>query len=138
VRKLEIIYYPLDNCTYAYGDIINYSDPYYPNSYSSEVGVFSSKTGHNDWIYHGIVIRRGEKGQWDSGGVASPGAVVTADGSVLVGYAAENSPTGGKNRGIALARAPHPLGARKHKNTPIMNSTLLFVHKPIITDVMRV
>jgi hypothetical protein len=33
VRKLEAIYYPPDKRTYAYVDIVNYSDFYYPASY---------------------------------------------------------------------------------------------------------
>ena len=49
---------------------------------------------------HGIVIPRGKAGGWDGGGIASPGAAVSHDGSVIVGYAAENSPAGGINRGI--------------------------------------
>jgi hypothetical protein len=49
-------------------------------------------------------------GGWDSGGIASPGAAAFADGTVAVGYAAENSPSGGRNRGIGLALAGHPLG----------------------------
>eukprot|EP00039_Didymoeca_costata_P006853 m.94065 g.94065 ORF g.94065 m.94065 type:complete len:182 (-) comp13425_c0_seq1:701-1246(-) len=40
VRKLEAIVYPEDGHTYAYVDIVNYTDYYYPDSYSSEVGVY--------------------------------------------------------------------------------------------------
>ena len=95
MRKLEAIYYPLDKRTYAYVDIVNYSDPYYPASYSSEVGVYSSPDGKTQWEYHGIVIPRGVTGGWDGGGIASPGAAVGSDGvTVLVGYAGENSPRG--------------------------------------------
>ena len=56
-----------------------------------------------------IVIRKGEPGAWDGGGVASPGAACTTTGSVIVGYAAERAPDGGINRGIAVAIANHPL-----------------------------
>ena len=101
VRKLEVIYYPPDQTWYGYADIVNFTDHFYPNSYSSEIGAFSSPNGKSEWRYHGIVVPRGHvKGGWDSGGVASPGAAVSlADGAVIVGYAAENSPTGGRNRG---------------------------------------
>ena len=119
VRKLEAVYYPPDRRTYAYVDIVNYSDPYYPASYSTEVGVFSSPNGFTNWSYHGIVVPRGAKGAWDGGGIASPGAVVAADGSVIVGYAAENSPRGGINRGIGVAIAKHPLGPFVKQTTPI-------------------
>merc|ERR1712205_231762 len=59
VRKVEAFVYPPDGHTYAYADIVNYTcagwtrDPsscppgewYYPDSYSTEVGVFSSADG---------------------------------------------------------------------------------------------
>jgi hypothetical protein len=110
VRKLEAAYYPPDGRTYAYVDVVNFTDYYYPDSYSSEVGVFSSPDGRTAWQYHGIVIPRGPAGSWDGGGIASPGVAVADDGSVIVGYAGENSPSGGINRGIGVAISRHPLG----------------------------
>lgn len=99
---------------------MNYSDYYYPSSYSTEVGVYSSPDGKSRWEYHGIVIPRGAAGGWDGGGIASPGAAVGSDGtSVLVGYAAEASPAGGINRGIGVAIARHPLGPFVKQDTPI-------------------
>ena len=123
VRKLEAFVWPLDNRTYAYADIVNYTDPYYPVSYSSEVGVFSSTDGLTGWKYHGIVVGRGAAGSWDGAGIASPGAASTADGTVLVGYCGENNPTGGINRGIGLASAPHPLGPFTKHATPVASPT---------------
>jgi len=108
VRKLEVIVYPGDGRTYGYADIVNFSDPYYPVSYSSEVGVFSSADGRTGWQYHGIVVPKGPAGSWHSAGIASPGAAVAADGTVLIGWCGENSPGGGINRGIGLSVAPHP------------------------------
>ena len=72
VRKVEFIYYAPDRRTYAYADVINYTDPAYPESFGSEVGVFSSSDGRTSWLYHGIAIHRGALGGWDGGGVASP------------------------------------------------------------------
>jgi hypothetical protein len=105
--------------TYAYVDIVNFTDIFYPDSYSSEVGVYSSPNGRTDWVYHGIVIPRGPAGGWDGGGIASPGAAVADDSSVIVGYAAENSPSGGINRGIGVAVALHPLGPFVKSATPV-------------------
>lgn len=119
VRKLEAIYYPPDGRIYAYVDIVNYTDIYYPASYSAEIGAYSSPDGFTNWSYHGIVVARGPKGGWDGGGLASPGAAVALDGSVVVGFAAENSPGGGINRGIGVAIAPHPLGPFVKQTTPI-------------------
>lgn len=45
IRKLESFHYAADGRTYGYADIVNYTDPHYPISYSSEVGVFSSTDG---------------------------------------------------------------------------------------------
>ena len=123
VCKLEAVFYPPDGKTYAYVDVVSFSDRYYPASYSSEVGVFSSPDGRTGWEYHGIVIRRGKNGSWDGGGIASPGAAVADDGSVVVGYAAENSPSGGANRGIGIAIAPHPLGPFAKQATPLASPT---------------
>ena len=87
---------------------------------SSEVGVFSSPNGKTEWKYHGIVVARGQSGGWDAGGVASPGAAVSADGTVLVGYAAESQADGGTARAIGFATANHPLGPfTKHDATPV-------------------
>jgi len=135
VRKVEAFVYPLDGKTYAYADIVKYTcatwpeclpgEYYYPDSYSTEVGVFSSSDGKTGWQYHGTVIARGVNGSWDGGGIASPGAAVAADGSVLVGYAAENSPAGGRNRGVGLARAAHPLGPFIKSLEPIASPTTI-------------
>jgi hypothetical protein len=119
VRKLEAVVWPRDNRTYAYVDIVDYASIYYPASYSTEVGVYSSPNGFTNWSYHGIAVPRGPKGGWDGGGIASPGAAVAADGSVIVGYAAEQSPAGGINRGIGVAIAKHPLGPFVKQPTPI-------------------
>jgi hypothetical protein len=134
IRKVEAFVYPKDGKTYAYADIVNYTCPtwsarntssclpgewYYPDSYSTEVGVFSSADGMTGWQYHGIVVGRGKPGDWDGGGIASPGAASAADGTVIVGYAAENSPSGGINRGIGIATADHPLGPFTKCATPI-------------------
>lgn len=87
---------------------------------SSEVGVFSSPNGKTNWKYHGIVVARGQPGGWDAGGVASPGAAVGVDGTVLVCYAAESQANGGTARAIGLATASHPLGPfTKHDATPV-------------------
>lgn len=114
VRKVEAVRYK--NRTYAYADIVPFSDYFYPDSYSSEIGVFSSEDGLRNWTYHGIVIPRGVEGSWDAGGVASPGAAVAENGAVILGYAAESNANGHYGtRGIGIASAQHPLGPfRKH------------------------
>ena len=119
VRKVEFIYYEPDGQTYAFADIVPFNDTNYPESFGSEVGVFSSPDGKTGWLYHGIAVPRGKPGAWDGGGVASPGAAVAEDGTVLVGFAAERSPNGGVDRAIGLATAPHPLGPFHKASAPV-------------------
>ena len=75
VRQLNAIVWPEDNHTYAFADIVPFEDPYYPASYSSAIGIYSSPNGHTSWSYHGIVLS-GKAGRWSAGGVATPGAAV--------------------------------------------------------------
>jgi hypothetical protein len=42
VRKLEALVWPKDNRTYAYADIVNYSDPFYPVSSATDRAVILS------------------------------------------------------------------------------------------------
>ena len=128
VRKLEAFHYPPDGKTYAYADIVNYSSYYYPDSYSTEVGVFSSQDGSTNWTYHGIVIHRGAAGAWDVGGIASPGAAVVLSGTVVVGFCGEDSPSGGINRGIGIAVASHPLGPFVKRSKPVSVDGMGWVH----------
>ena len=140
VRKVEAFFYPPDGSFYAYppprntatrrlpagryADVVNFTDPYYPDSYSSEVGAFSSADGVTGWRYRGIVLARGNKGGWDGAGVASPGGAVVPGGTaVLLGYCGENDPGGGRNRGIGVAVAPHPLGPFVRPTAPIASPT---------------
>ena len=46
VRQLNAIVWPADGHTYAYTDIVPFSDRYYPASYNSAIGVYSSANGH--------------------------------------------------------------------------------------------
>jgi len=111
IMRLSAIMWPGDGRTYAYSDVVPFSDPYYPASYSSAIGAFSSADGHTDWTYHGIVLRAA-KG-WSAGGVATPGAaVVQRNGAaaVLVSYTAESQDGGKGTRGIGLLNSTHPLG----------------------------
>ena len=96
----------------AFADIVPFDDPYYPASYSSAIGVYSSPNGHTAWNYHGIVLSA-KAGSWSAEGVATPGAAVVRRGSaatVLVSYTAESQPAGHGTRGIGLLSATNPLG----------------------------
>ena len=98
--------------------------------------MFSSPDGRTGWAYHGIVVPRSAPGAWDGGGIASPGAAVAADGSVIVGHAGENSPGGGINRGIGVAVASHPLGPFVKESTPIASPKTICGGKGRCDDVI--
>ena len=93
---------------FIYADIVPDSDPYFPDSYSSQVGVFSSSNSTGPWTYHGICLPRGRG--WDAGGTATPSATLLTDGRILLAYTAEPLPGGKGPRGIALATSNSPLG----------------------------
>lgn len=109
VRQMNTIFWAQDKKMYAYADIVPFTDQWYPDSYSSDIGVFSSPDGVSNWTFHGLVLSRGPPGSKDAGGIATPGAATT-NGTVLLSYAAESETGGSGTRWIALARAQHPLG----------------------------
>ena len=112
VRQLNSIYWPGDKRTYLYFDICKFTDRYYPDSYTGDIGVYSSADGRSDWTYHGPVLRRGlNPGDPDFTSVATPGVAVT-NKTVLLSYTAESSDPLNRSgtRWIGLARSTHPLG----------------------------
>lgn len=113
IRQLNAVVWPADGRTYAYADIVSFENPYYPASYDSAIGVYSSADGHAGWQYHGIVLKAGQPGSWSAGGVATPGAAVVSRrgvATVLVSYTAESGSGGTGTRGIGLLSGTHPLG----------------------------
>jgi len=122
VRQLNAVVWPPDGRTYAFADIIPFWDPYYPASYSSAIGVFSSPNGHSSWHYHGLVLKA-EPGSWAAGGVATPGTAVAKRGDsyvVLISYTAESEAGGKGGRGIGLLSASHPLGPFQEMPSPAL------------------
>ena len=109
VRQFSTAYWPGDSRTYGYADIVPFNDSFYPTSYSSYIGIYSSPDGASRWAYHGLALQHGRPGSIDAGGTATPSVAVT-NGTVLLSYAAESQPGGQGTRFIALATASHPLG----------------------------
>ena len=117
MRAVDLLVWPGDGRTYAYTDLVNFSNPHCPGSVGSEIAAFSSADGLSGWQYHGIVAHKNTSAA-DAGGLATPTAVVRRAGggggggtdSVLLYFAYEGLPEGGGPRGIGQASAPHPLG----------------------------
>ena len=102
---------------YLYGDIIRWSNPKHPDSYGSSIGVFSSTDGRG-WDYHGEVVSAGDEGQWDYGGVATPG-VCELRGRFYVAYSGRQKRNGLGRRLLGLAAADGPLGPFHKAGAPI-------------------
>eukprot|EP00658_Telonema_sp_P-2_P041427 TRINITY_DN29626_c0_g1_i1.p1 TRINITY_DN29626_c0_g1~~TRINITY_DN29626_c0_g1_i1.p1 ORF type:complete len:342 (+),score=57.17 TRINITY_DN29626_c0_g1_i1:153-1178(+) len=119
-RAIDCLMWPPDGRTYCYTDVSLHSNPVCPGAYMTEIGCFSSPDGVADWRFHGIAIHRNQSGSEDSGGVATPAAIVT-NGMVYVFFSQEGGPpaynpvTSLPNgpRGIGIGRAFHPLGPFK-------------------------
>lgn len=89
---------------YLYCDIVLATDPRWPDSFLSSIGVFHSADGLRNWTYGGIVIPRGPAGSFDAGSAATPGAAYV-DGKVVVSFTAEDSI--GSPCGINVAISSH-------------------------------
>eukprot|EP01052_Picozoa_sp_SAG31_P032048 SAG31_NODE_3470_length_4235_cov_1.596712_2_plen_1063_part_00 len=85
---------------YLYCDIVSASNPRWPDSFLSSIGVFHSADGLHNWTYGGIVVPRGAAGSFDAGSAATPGAAYI-DGKVVISYTGENGI--GSPCGIAVA-----------------------------------
>ena len=107
---------------YVYADIIGWDNPKHPDSYGSSIGVYSSPDGRT-WTYHGIVVAPGkEQGDWDFGGVATPGAIEHR-GKFYIAYSARERKNGLGNRPLGLAVADKPLGPFRKMLDPIFPYT---------------
>ena len=85
---------------FLYCDIVAASDPQWPDSFLSSIGVFHSADGLRNWTFGGIVVPRGPAGSFDAGSAATPGAAFI-DGRVVISYTGENGI--GSPCGIAVA-----------------------------------
>jgi hypothetical protein len=147
-RAVDCVVWPADHRTYCYTDLVNYSNPQCPGSYGSDIGCFSSANpvAAGNWTYHGIVLRKGALGSVDSGGLATPSALVvhrthhqsdgsprgaTGDDEVYIYFSTEGGPPsyrppgsvkcGPANgpRGIGGARSGSPTGPFTRLSAPV-------------------
>ena len=106
-----------DGKYYVYADIIAWDNPKHPDSYGSTIGVFSSPDGRK-WTYHGDVLKGGEQGKWDYGGVATPG-ICRFRGKFYLAYSGRQMKDGRGERFLGLAVADEPLGPFRKLPHPI-------------------
>ncbi|HJN15730.1 MAG TPA: exo-alpha-sialidase [Armatimonadota bacterium] len=115
VRQVNALWH--DGKHYIYADIIPWANPKHPDSYGSSIGAFSSPDGRQ-WSYHGEVVAAGSEGEWDYGGVATPGAC-TLGGRFYVAYSGREKKDGRGRRFLGLAVADTPLGPFRKAGPPI-------------------
>ena len=106
VRQINGLWH--DGSYYVYADVIGWDNPAHPASYGSSIGAYSSPDGRK-WKYHGLVVRGGEKGTWDYGGAATPGAVRFKD-KFYIAYSGRAKKNGRGARYPGLAVSESPLG----------------------------
>jgi len=118
VRQMNSLWH--DGTYYVYADVIDWTNPKHPDSYGSSIGAYSSPDGVS-WTYHGEILSGGKKGEWDRGGVATPGAAKFQDKFYLA-YSGRQLANGSGERCIGLAVAGTPLGPFT-KMPPIASQT---------------
>lgn len=120
VRKVTAFF--ANGKSWLYADIVPFDHPYWPNTYNTSIHAWSSPDGR-DWTYHGEVLPKGERGQWDCASVSTPGAV-TLNGKVYLFYTGMDTPDGRNSniRHIGLAVADDPAGPFIKNPEPIQVS----------------
>jgi|GEM_PF-1853546 len=91
IREHTIVWHPLKKKYYLLADVIPLKSKYHPNTYESEIHLFSS-SHLSDWQYHGIAITKGEtEGDHDRHGVASPVSATLKKGIIYCPYSARRT-----------------------------------------------
>ncbi|MCA9014532.1 MAG: hypothetical protein KDA77_04290 [Planctomycetaceae bacterium] len=91
LREHTIIWHPVKQKYYLLADVISLSSKHHPNSYESEIHLFSSKD-LSRWHYHGVAINKGASaGAYDRYGVASPVAATLKNGMILCPFSARRT-----------------------------------------------
>ena len=118
VRQMNAIHFK--GRYYAYKDVVPWDSPHHPDTYHTSVHAYSSDDGLH-WGYEGEVLPIGRPGEWDAGGVATPGACV-AEGQVLLAYSGREREDGSGRRSIGLAVSADPLGPFARRPAPILTA----------------
>lgn len=91
IREHTIVWHPLKNKYYLLADVIPLISKYHPNTYESEIHLFSSKD-LSTWKHHGVAIAKGKtEGDFDRHGVASPVSATLKNGIIYCPYSARKT-----------------------------------------------
>lgn len=89
IREHSIIWHPVKLKYYMVADVIDTSNIYHPDTYDTELGLFSS-SDLKTWTYHGICVEKGTGADDGQYGVASPSQIAFWKGRIYVAYSQRN------------------------------------------------
>lgn len=104
VREHTIAWHPVKRKFYLVADVIPLASPHHPNTYNTELYLWSSPD-LTRWTFHGVAVPRGQvEGAYDRYGVASPAGMAFFRGQLYVPFSARRTPQFTR-RSIGLARS---------------------------------
>ncbi len=102
IREHAVAWHPVKRKYYLVADVVPLSSPHHPNTYETEIHLWSSP-GLAVWTYHGVAVPKGvPERTYDGYGVASPAGMAYHDGKLYVAFSARKT-AGFTHRGIGLA-----------------------------------
>ena len=102
IREHAIAWHPLKKKFYLIADVIPLSNPHHPNTYNTELYLWSSPD-LKVWKFHGLAVPKGtDEKAYDRYGVASPAGMAWYRGRLWVPFSARRTPQFTK-RSIGLA-----------------------------------
>lgn len=102
IREHAIAWHPAKRKYYLIADVIPLSNPHHPNTYDTDLHLWSSRD-LAAWTYHGVAVPKGIPGKtYDGYGVASPTAIAFFAGKLHVAFSARKTRTF-TERSIGLA-----------------------------------
>jgi len=102
IREHSVAWHPVKRKFYLIADVVPLSSPHHPNTYGTELHLWSS-VDLADWTYHGVAVRKGVPGEAHDGyGAASPAGMAYYKGKLYVPYSGRRL-ANFSQRGIGLA-----------------------------------
>ncbi len=102
IREHAIAWHPGKARYYLVADVIPLGSPHHPNTYDTELHLWSSED-LADWAYVGLAVPKGTEEQcYDGYGAASPAGMALFDGRLYVPFSARKTAAFTK-RGVGLA-----------------------------------
>ena len=102
IRENAIVWHPEMKKYYLVADVVPLTNPHHPNTYETEIHLWSSPDLVK-WTYHGVAVEKGKlKESYDAHGVASPSGMAFKNGKLYVPFSARRT-SGFSGRGIGLA-----------------------------------